>query len=125
MIDRQGALTEGAIANPHQRALDGIDVLGLGQPFRDWIQANWHIWDRFLKLSDQMRLKGRKYYAARTVIEVMRWHYHLQDTTDKAFIHNNNWTPKMARLYNHLTGTDFFQTRENSGHVPIDQGDSP
>lgn len=113
MIDRQGAPMLGALADYRGRVTALARDIG-GEEFVAWLEANWPIWDRFSKLSDQMRLKGRKYYAARTVIEVMRWHYHLHDTTDKVFIHNNNWTPKLARLYNAITGTDFFQTR-NSG----------
>jgi len=105
---------------PHQRALQLAADIALPSAFSEWLVANWHIWDRFLQLSEQMRLKGRKYYAARTVIEVMRWHYHLHDTTDKAFVHNNNWTPMLARLYNAYSGADFFQTREHGGRVPLD-----
>lgn len=117
MFDRNGALAAGAIAeNPRDRA-QALAAEILSPAFCAWLDENWHIWERFLQLSDQMRLKGRKYYAARTVIEVMCWHYHLQDKTDKAFVHNNNWTPMLARLYNAYTGSDFFQTREHGGRV--------
>lgn len=103
------------ISDKRRLALLHARALALGEDFTDWLQLNWHIWDDFQKLSDQMRTKGRKYYAARTVIEVMRWHSHLTDRADADYKLNNNHTPKMARLYNAICGEEFFRTREHGG----------
>lgn len=120
MIDRQGVLTPGAIAVDFRtRVFATAEELALGLPFARWLADNWTIWDTFFRLADKMRTRGRRYYAARTVIEVMRWNYHLSDAMDPDFKLNNNWTPKMARLYNAVTGVEFFQTRDHAGKVPL------
>lgn len=111
MLDQHGGLTPGAGGDPHQRALDACADLGFPSGFVAWLRMNWPIWDEFVKLADQMRLKGRAYYSARAVIHVLRWHRHLKDATTEEFKINNNQSARMARLYNALLGREFFRTR--------------
>ena len=113
MFDRHGSPATSAIADLRTRTMEAAHDIA-GAPFETWLAANWALWEQFRKLAYQMRMRGRKYYAARTVIEVMRWHYHLHDQTEQDFKLNNDWTPKMARLYNALVGSEFFQTRERA-----------
>lgn len=113
MIDRKGASTDEAFANmtPHERALQAVQDLGLADAFADWLRANWPIWDEFVRLADQMRLRGRAYYSARAVLHVLRWHRALNDPTSAEYRINNRWSAPMARTYNDMRGVDFFRTR--------------
>lgn len=119
LIDRQGVLSPGAVVGFRARVFECASQIGLGSQFSAWLESNWSIWDTFYRLADKMRTRGRRYYAARTVVEVMRWNYHLSDAVDPDFKLNNNWTPKMARLYNAVTGIEFFQTRDHGGKHPL------
>lgn len=112
LIDRQGAITPAADADPHRRAILFAQALGLSEGFREWLPLNWPIWFEFVRLADQMRLRGRTYYSARAVLHVLRWHRHLQDSTESDLKINNNRSAEMARLYNGLSGIDFFRTRD-------------
>lgn len=112
LIDRQGVITPAADADPHRRALLFAQALGLSESFREWLPNNWAIWFEFVRLADQMRLRGRKYYSARAVLHVLRWHRALRDPTEREYKINNNRSAEMARLYNGLIGADFFRTRD-------------
>ena len=116
MIDRKGAATDEAFANmtPHQRALLAAVELGLPASFTAWLVANWPIWDEFVKLSDQMRLRGRAYYSARAVLHVLRWHRASTDPTSQDYKVNNRWSAGMARVYNRMRGVEFFRTRDSA-----------
>lgn len=115
MIDRHGALTPAAIAEPRQRARDKAVEIGLSETFREWLEQNWAIWEEFSKLADKMRLRGRQYYSARAVIHVLRWHRALRDPTESEFRLNNCRSAAMARLYNALLGKTFFHARNSRG----------
>ena len=113
MIDRKGGSTDEAFANmtPHERALMAVKDLGLPEDFAAWLVSNWPIWDEFVRLADQMRLRGRAYYSARAVLHVLRWHRALRDPTEEMFKVNNRWSAPMARVYNSMRDVDFFRTR--------------
>ena len=115
MIDRHGALTPAAIAEPRQRARDKAVEIGLSETFREWLEQNWAIWEEFQRLADEMRLRGRQYYSARAVIHVLRWHRALRDPTEDEYKINNCRSAAMARLYNGLLGRQFFHTRQSRG----------
>lgn len=112
VIDRDGAITPAADADPTRRAMLFAQALGLSASFREWLPLNWPIWFEFVRLADQMRLRGRTYYSARAVLHVLRWHRHLKDSTEPDLKINNNRSAEMARLYNALSGLDFFRTRD-------------
>lgn len=114
ILDRQGAITPQADIDPQRRAVLFAQALGLSDSFREWLPKNWPIWFEFVRLADQMRLRGRAYYSARAVIHVLRWHRALKDPTETEYKINNNRSAEMARLYNAMIGKDFFRTRE--GH---------
>lgn len=111
LIDRTGLITVDAMYQKRDRVLAAARAAGCPLEFQDWLQCNWAIWDAFCTLADAMRLKGRKYYSARAVMEVVRWHRHLKDSVDVEFKINNNHTPRMAHTYNRLHGIDFFRER--------------
>lgn len=37
--------------------------------FRDWLVANWVIWERFMEEAAKVKRVGRRHYSARTIIE--------------------------------------------------------
>lgn len=115
LVDRHGAITPGADADPPKRAMLYAQAIGLSPAFRVWLEANWAIWFEFVRLADQMRLRGRRYYSARAVLHVLRWHRALRDPTEPELKINNRWSAEMARLYNALIGSDFFRTRNHDG----------
>jgi hypothetical protein len=114
LIDRQGAITPPADADPQRRVMLYVQALGLTEAFREWLPQNWEIWFEFVRLADQMRLRGRQYYSARAVLHVLRWHRALRDPTESEFKVNNRWSAEMARLYNAMVGFAFFRTREST-----------
>lgn len=79
--------------------------------FRSWLRENFDLYLNFERRSDEMR-NLRPRYSARTIVELLRWHSDLQDA-EVSFKINNNSTRDMARLYNRLTGTSFFEEREH------------
>ena len=60
-----------------------------------------------------MKVTGRKRYSARTIMEVLRWHYDLK-TAGNAFEINDNFTPIYVRLliYHYPEFDGFFELRE-------------
>ena len=78
--------------------------------FRNRIHSNWPIFRTFYSKAAQMQ-KHRERYSARTLIEVIRWNTDLE-SSDTLFKINNNVTPDMARMYNRLTHTEFFEERK-------------
>lgn len=83
------------------------------QRFKVWHFANPHIFHEFKKLAFEMKATGRKRYSARTIVEVMRWHYDLKTKGD-VFELNDNFTPIYVRLLiHHYPEFDgFFELRE-------------
>lgn len=81
--------------------------------FIGWLEDNWEIWWQFCLLADKMRHTGRKYYSARAVMHVLRWHRALSEKGNDGFKINNNNSAAMARLYNEVHGLEFFRTRDN------------
>lgn len=85
------------------------------------IDEELRILDRFLLECDRLVKAGRKHYAARTIIEVMR-HNSLLNSKDPEFKIPNWMPPIMARLalvcFPELTmnGQPFFMTRESEGN---------
>jgi hypothetical protein len=80
--------------------------------FNEWHQANPHIYRHFKQLATQMRAAGRERYSARTIMEVMRWHYDLKTVGD-VFEINDNFTPIYVRLliHYHPEFSGFFELR--------------
>lgn len=81
--------------------------------FKAFHHDNPHVYREFVLLACQMRDTGRKRYSARTIMEVMRWHYDLK-TKGSVFEVNDNFTPIYVRLliHNHPEFDGFFELRE-------------
>jgi hypothetical protein len=90
---------------------DGYPPIVL-ERFKEWHHQNPHIYQQFKQLAYKMLATGRKRYSARTIMEVMRWHYDLKTTGD-VFEVNDNFTPIYVRLliHNHPEFSEFFELR--------------
>jgi hypothetical protein len=112
LFDDQGRPADSA--RPLSRVeemLDRAHRLDLPAAFIRWLPDNWAIWREFVSLADDARHRGRSHYAARTIIEVLRWHSGLREEPVGEFKINDHFTPHMARLYNDVKGVDFFEIR--------------
>jgi hypothetical protein len=80
--------------------------------FKKFHRNNPQVYLEFERLAYQMKATGRKRYGARTIAEVMRWHYDL-NTIGDVFEINDNYIPIYARLliYRHPEFKDFFELR--------------
>lgn len=114
LIDRKGIIPASALVDQREHVMQAAMKADLGPVFYTWLEKNWPIWVLFCQYADQMRVKGRKYYSARTIMEHVRWHRHISDSLDVTFKINDHWTPKLARTYNALVGFSFFETRESA-----------
>lgn len=90
---------------------DGYPAVVL-ERFKEWHSQNPHIYREFKLLAIQMKQTGRERYSARTIMEVMRWHYDLRTKGD-VFELNDNFTPIYVRLliHNHPEFANFFELR--------------
>jgi hypothetical protein len=90
---------------------DGYPPIVL-ERFKEWHRQNPHIYAEFRRLAYSMLKTGRQRYSARTIVEVMRWHYDLKTTGD-VFEINGDFVPIYARLliHNHPEFSAFFELR--------------
>ena len=65
--------------------------------FFRWLERNPQLFLEFQDKALQVRSMGRDRFAARIIVEGIRWHTLLADK-DATFKVNNNWIPGMARL---------------------------
>lgn len=81
--------------------------------FKKFHLENPHIYRLFEKLAIFMIEKGRKKYAARTIIERIRWHMDAKTVGDEVFEINDNYIALYARLfiYRHPNHLGFFELR--------------
>jgi hypothetical protein len=80
--------------------------------FKAFHLQNPHVYAHFMRLADEMRAVGRQRYGARTIVEVMRWHYDLK-TKGNLFKINDDFVPIYARLliHEHPRFDGFFELR--------------
>jgi hypothetical protein len=80
--------------------------------FKEWHHANPHVYSEFKRLAFEMKATGRQRYSARTIMEVLRWHYDIKTKGD-VFELNDNFTPIYVRMlmYYHPEFSDFFELR--------------
>jgi hypothetical protein len=68
--------------------------------FERFHRENPHVFRKFKELAFAMRATGRTRYAARTIIEKLRWEYDIK-TTGEVFKINDNHIAMYARLLIH------------------------
>lgn len=100
-------------ADPVTRALDAIqqDPLGFSFVTEGWLLKNKQVWVEFYHAAERIRQSGRQRYGAKAVTEWMRYETAIRDASIQFKI-NNNHVSGLARLYNQVSGVDYFETRE-------------
>jgi len=98
------------------------------QGLPDYVDENMHIFRQFLQYAVRMRNTGRTHYGAKTIIEVVRYHSHLEDTSE--FKINNNVCGEFARLamlmFPDTFPSGWFEIRETAARAlrPVIEGDN-
>lgn len=64
--------------------------------FVKWLKTNLHVFGEFCARAKAIRKRGRQYYGAKTILEVIRFESDIR--SDEEFKVNNNYTPYLARL---------------------------
>jgi aspartyl aminopeptidase len=79
--------------------------------YHNWLQASPSIFILFEKLANDLKGQGFKQYSARTIAEVMRWHFDIEQNGE--FKLNNNYVSLMARdlVKKDKTFMNFFRFR--------------
>ena len=78
--------------------------------FQQWMEDNWSIWKAFHRKAYTMQCSGRKRYSAMTLVGVIRYETDLREKHGHFKIRNEA-APRMARLYNELSKTEFFRRK--------------
>jgi hypothetical protein len=84
--------------------------------FKQYDNDNPEIYEAFKKITFQLIYKGRKFYGAKGIIEVIRFDTitGAKDLLDREFKINNNYAPDYARKF--MTAypqyNDFFRLRQ-------------
>jgi hypothetical protein len=69
----------------------------IGERFATWIACHPEVYDLAVKLSRQVKARGKTQYSMKAIWEIMRWHYHIE-RGDEEFVLNNDFTSHLARL---------------------------
>jgi len=77
-----------------------------------WLKKNPHVWIAFYNATERLRKAGRTVYGAKAVYEHLRYETAVQDN-ERTFRLNNNSVAGLARLYNAVSGIEFYQTRKS------------
>lgn len=84
-----------------------------GKPFAEWLAENFHVWERFCGIAEEVWVRGRRHYSGRTIVEVIRHESAIREVSSEYKI-NNSAAPAMCRLYTYLRPerTGLFELRE-------------
>ena len=79
---------------------------------KEWFLENWHVVEAFERQALRLIGMNREHYSARTIVEVLRHHSVLNDTSD-AFKINDHNAPDLARAFVvlHPEHVDFWEYR--------------
>jgi len=82
--------------------------------FREWLDANWHVWQAFEREANRIWERGRRHYSARTIGEYLRHESALRQLQDESpwKLNDHAW-PDLARLYIAMypLRAEFFELR--------------
>lgn len=112
------------ITDIYKKRLAMMLVCGNAGLFRfdaiDWLNANWHVYERFEEEADRIWGRGRTHYSHRTIWEYLRHETLLKEADNELdFKLNDHYTKDCARLYVllHPGRPDFFEFRSGSSAV--------
>jgi len=75
-----------------------------------WLLKNKPVWQEFHSRTEALRRVGRDHFGAKAIYEAMRYDSAINDS-ETTFKLNNNSVSGLARLYNAVSGVDYFETR--------------
>ena len=78
--------------------------------FQQWMEDNWSIWRDFHSRASELQRAGQLHYSAMTLVGVIRYETDLREKHGHFKIRNEA-APRMARLYNELSKTEFFRRK--------------
>lgn len=110
ILDRDGVInaqTEDSIRRLMEAKPDCLPTAGVTP---EWLEQWWPVWCDFFRLTNVMRTEGRGHYSARRVLFVLRWRRALDASCDSPVV-PSRISSHMARLYNAVTGLEFFKLR--------------
>lgn len=67
------------------------------ESFVSYLRANMFLWHEFREASFRVIRAGHKRYSARTIVEVLRYHSDIRDTSEYKI--TNQHIPDLARLF--------------------------
>lgn len=85
----------------------------LERQFREFHQANPHVFDRLRQMAHAARRRGHRRIGMKMLFEVIRWEHMLKTEDPHGFKLNNNYTAFYARLLMQRDPTldGMFETR--------------
>ena len=69
----------------------------VAEKFKVFHEENPAVYRELVKISRELKARGREHYGMRALFEVIRFH-RAMNTTDPDYKLNNNYTPHYARL---------------------------
>lgn len=84
--------------------------------FREWLGANWRVWEAFESQANRIWDAGRRRYSARTIGEWLRHETAMRENPNQhGWKLNDHYWPDLARLYvlAHPDRDQFFERRVN------------
>ena len=96
----------------------------IANDFRKFHRENPDVYSELVKISRQLKLRGRDHYGIKALFEVVRFHRAIR-TNDPVFKLNNNFTALYARLIMNQESdlSDFFETRVRKASVRHQQSE--
>jgi hypothetical protein len=96
MLPEQSSLFDKKPETPIEHMQANAEIFTSG--FQQWLPENMHVWDAFVAEAFAIIRKGYQHYSARTIIEVLRHHSALHESSGEWKL-NNDHPPYLARLF--------------------------
>ena len=89
----------------------------LEEKFKQFDKDNPHVWDLFVKYTEDVVRAGKKNYSSKAIFERIRWHTDIETKSDVQFKLSNNHTAYYARKYMDTfpDRQGFFNTKQLRG----------
>ena len=89
----------------------------LERRFNRFDEDNPHVWDLFVKYTNDVIQAGKKNYSQKAIFERIRWHTDIETQSDVKFKLSNNHTAYYARKFMDAfpDKEGFFRTKKVKG----------
>ena len=84
----------------------------IAERFESYVREHPEVYELLVKLSRDVKARGKSHYSMKAVFERARWHYHIEKG-DESFVLNNDFTAHFSRLIEEREEDlrDFFEKR--------------